>query len=584
MQKKTHSEIEAKFFAKGYRLLSKYESSHSKMLAICSVGHKVLMTWSHFSRGRRCPECAKIQRANKRRTPENLVRKAFEDAGYQLLIERYQDNSTRMDCICPKKHRIKMDWASFKDGVRCNECSKVKRGKTRKLKTAAKAKSAFEAEGYQLLDEYTDSHTPMRFICSQGHKHQISWTNFYSGYRCAYCAEAAPVTQERVQESFNAEGYQLLDKYSSKQKRLRFICPKGHKYSISWDNWNTGCRCAFCAGKVVTRKQVKDAFEAEGYTLLTQYKRKNTQKLDFICPKGHEHSITWADFRAGCRCALCNKPSVDPEIVREFFITAGYTPLSEYQRAADKIPYICSRGHQHSITWHSFKNGCRCPECQGKIIRHEDVELAFASDGYDLLDEYKNSSTYMRYICPEGHQHSIIWDAFKQGVRCPYCAGMKPSPEQREINAIKKGIAGLIYIYLKRQEAQKPFSLTNFSGKVATKIHSKLGMRPHGQHLDHIIPQSFFDFRKQTEIEACWHIENLRWLLAHENVSKGNRLTLKDVKKFSLKQLRLLAKASRRPSTFDSILISQKILNESNSRNDRSSPEYIQLKLPFENS
>ncbi|MFB2894032.1 hypothetical protein ACE1CI_14070 [Aerosakkonemataceae cyanobacterium BLCC-F50] len=561
MRKKTHADVEAKFAAEGYRLLSQYEQAHGKMQVICPVGHEVLMTWSHFNNGKRCPECAKVTQANKRRTPENVVRKAFEDAGYQLLAERYENNMTRMDCICPEGHQIKMDWASFQNGVRCNECAKLKRGKTRKRNTAAKAISAFAAEGYQLLDEYTDSHTLMRFICPQGHEHQISWTNFDSGYRCTYCAKAAPVTQERVQQSFEAEGYQLLDKYRSKKRRLRFICPKGHKYSISWDNWNSGTRCAICTGRVVTRKQVKDAFKAEGYTLLTPYKRDNTQKLDFICPKGHDHSITWADFQAGCRCSLCNKPFVNPEIVKEFFISAGYTPLSEYQKSDDKIPYICPKGHQHSITWNSFKNGCRCPECQGKIVRHEDVELAFAADGYELLDNYKNSRTYMKYICPEGHQHSIIWDAFKQGVRCPYCAGMKPSQEQLEINAIKKGVAGLIYIYLKRQEAQKPFSITSFAAKVAEKIHKKLGVRPNGHHLDHIIPQRFFDFRQQSEIEACWDIDNLRWLTAIENIIKGGRLTIQDIETFSLKQLQLLAKASRRPNTFNSILLSKKIID-----------------------
>jgi hypothetical protein len=551
------------------------------MHAVCPVGHKVLMRWSGFKSGKRCPECAKLIRADKRRTPESVVRKAFEDAGYQLLAERYQDNLTRMDCLCPEGHQIKMDWASFKNGVRCNECAKVKRGKTRKQNTAIKAHAAFEAEEYQLLDEYTDAHTLMRFICPKGHRHEISWTNFDSGYRCAYCANAAPVTQARVQQSFETEGYQLLDKYKTKKKRLRFICPVGHKYSISWDNWNAGHRCAICTERVVTRKYVKDAFGAEGYTLLTQYNKNNTEKLDFICSEGHEHNITWADFRSGCRCAVCNKPSVDPEIVREFFISAGYTPLGEYQKSADKIPYICPQGHRHSTTWYSFKCGCRCPECKGKIVRHEDVELAFAADGYELLDEYKKSSTHMKYICPEGHQHSIVWSAFKQGVRCPYCAGMKPSQEQRAINLIKKGVAGLIYMYLKRQEAQKPFSITTFSGQVASEIHQELGVRPKGHHLDHIIPQSFFDFRRQVEIEACWNIENLRWLPAYENVSKGNRLTSKDVEKFSLNQLKLLAKASRKPNMLNSFLISKNVRDERDLKDDGSTSSFIQLLLPL---
>jgi hypothetical protein len=50
MQKKTHSEVEAKFLAEDYRLLTQYEHAHGKMQAVCPVGHEVLMTWNHFKR------------------------------------------------------------------------------------------------------------------------------------------------------------------------------------------------------------------------------------------------------------------------------------------------------------------------------------------------------------------------------------------------------------------------------------------------------------------------------------------------------------------------------------------------------
>lgn len=548
MHKRNHDDIVKSIEAKGFKLLSQYENSTKALDITCPNGHHFKMSWAHFNGGRGCGDCA-IEA--KKAEQLSMVKQAFSNAGYTLLAEKYNRNNTRMDCICAEGHQIKMDWASFQDGVRCFDCSKVTRGKTRKANTALKAKASFSAAGYQLLDGYTDSHTPMKFICPNGHESQMSWTNFDSGYRCTYCSKAAPVNQERVQRSFENEGYQLLDKYIGKKKRLRFICPEGHKYSISWDNWNQGYRCAICSGKVITRKDVKDAFNAEGYTLLTHYKNDNTEKLDFVCDQGHKHQITWADFRSGGRCLFCsNRAPVDPEVVEQFFLAAGYTPLDRYIGASVKIPYICPQGHQHSVLWHSFKNGCRCPECQGKIVRHKDVALAFAAEGYELLDTYKNAYTHLAYICPEGHEHSIVWGAFKKGHRCPYCAGMKPSQEQREINLIKKRVAGLVYICLKSQEVQKTFSITGFSSRIAKTIHDVLGVRPDGYHLDHIIPQTFFDFRNQAEIEACWHIDNLRYIPAYENIVKGHRLSLKDVESFSESQLSLLAQASRKPQIF----------------------------------
>lgn len=42
-------------------------------------------------------------------------------------------------------------------------------------------------------------------------------------------------------------------------------------------------------------------------------------------------------------------------------------------------------------------------------------------------------------------------------------------------------------------------------------------------HLDHIIPQSWYDFAKEEEIIKCWSLDNLQPLWAVDNISKGNR-------------------------------------------------------------
>jgi hypothetical protein len=554
MRKKTHEEVAQVIEVKGHRLLSEtYESSRKNLEIACPIGHIYKMPFDDFMSGRMCQLCSREQ---KKLGCFDMVQKAFSSAGYTLLAEKYDRNNTRMDCICNVGHQIKMDWASFQDGIRCITCSRGAGGRAKKLTASKKAKETFEIAGYQLLDEYTDSHTPMKFICPNGHQSQMSWTNFDTGYRCAYCSKTnAPVDPNKVREAFELEGYQLLDNYINSKKRLRFVCPQGHKYSMCWGNFRTGNRCAICSGKVVTRKDVRDAFNSVGYSLLSQYKNDNTEKLEFVCDQGHEYKISWQDFNSGCRCVFCSRRSpVDVELVEQAFFAAGYTPLAKYQSATTKIPYVCPNGHQGSTIWQGFKQGNRCPRCQGKVVTHEDVELAFAAEGYELLDTYQNSTTHMRYICPEGHQHSIVWSSFRQGARCAYCAGQIISEEQREINYIKKGVAGLVSIYLRKQKVVKTFSATGFAYAIAKEIHNTLGVRPDGYHLDHIIPQSFFDFRDKNEILACWHIDNLRYIPALENVTKGRKLTIEDVKSFSKSQLRLLTKASRKPPTFDAFL------------------------------
>ena len=60
-----------------------------------------------------------------------------------------------------------------------------------------------------------------------------------------------------------------------------------------------------------------------------------------------------------------------------------------------------------------------------KKLDNEFVRQSFEKEGYILLDEYTNARTKMRYICPNGHEHSIKWNSFKSGKRCPYCAKCK---------------------------------------------------------------------------------------------------------------------------------------------------------------
>jgi hypothetical protein len=55
---------------------------------------------------------------------------------------------------------------------------------------------------------------------------------------------------------------------------------------------------------------IKESFEKEGYTLLSTICVDNTEKIDFICPNGHIHNISWANWSHSTqqqRCGLCAK-------------------------------------------------------------------------------------------------------------------------------------------------------------------------------------------------------------------------------------------------------------------------------------
>lgn len=182
-------------------------------------------------------------------------------------------------------------------------------------------------------------------------------------------------------------------------------------------------------GKKLTYEFVKNKFEEEGYTLLSKRHINSKTKLKYKCPKGHIHSIIWSDWCQGHRCPFCfgtGKKTI--EDVRKAFENEGYVLLSnKYINSRTKLNYICPNGHRHVVRWNNWQQGQRCPVCAGKAKPPINfIKDVFEKEGYLLLTtEYKNAKTKLDYVCFEGHKHSITWNDWKTGYRCPYCARIR---------------------------------------------------------------------------------------------------------------------------------------------------------------
>lgn len=242
-----------------------------------------------------------------------------------------------------------------------------------------------------------------------------------------------------IEKRFRDAGYILLEKtYKNVHQKLKFICPNGHKHSISWGNWQTGRRCFYCTGTVKpTINFIKSMFEKEGYKLLTKEYKNNRQKLEYVCPNNHHHSVSWNNRKDRmARCPYCYgniKPTI--EFIKNQFRKEGYKLLTgDYINCSQKLDYICTDGHKHSISWDSWKQGHRCPYCCGNSkLTIDFIRSQFKQDGYILLTtEYINNKHKLEYICPNNHKHNISWHKWEQGTRCPYCV-RKASKWEKEV-------------------------------------------------------------------------------------------------------------------------------------------------------
>ncbi len=220
----------------------------------------------------------------------------------------------------------------------------------------------FKKENYILLENnYINSNVKMKYICPNGHYHSISWANWQQGKRCPYCCGNVRLTVEFIEEEFEEENYILLTKdYKNSRQKLKYICPEGHTYQISWDSWKQGFRCLYCSGKAKhTINYIKDRFEKEGYKLLSNKYKNSYKKLYYICRNGHKGNITWGSWSQGNRCPKC------------FFIKNSGENHPNWKGGISCEPYCdiwLDKEFKKSI---KERDGYKClnPDCWGNIHR-----------------------------------------------------------------------------------------------------------------------------------------------------------------------------------------------------------------------
>jgi len=124
-------------------------------------------------------------------------------------------------------------------------------------------------------------------------------------------------------------------------------------------------------------KEIIELAKSESYQALGEYQHSTT-KMDFICNKNHEFSMTPNDFKKGILCPACareritaaaivtaNKLKVEAAVRFTKYLTSkGYIAKSPYESSTKKITLQCSEGHTFtSSSPRNFKLSKGCKTC-----------------------------------------------------------------------------------------------------------------------------------------------------------------------------------------------------------------------------
>ncbi|MDE2028557.1 MAG: zinc-ribbon domain-containing protein, partial [Candidatus Omnitrophica bacterium] len=256
------------------------------------------------------------------------------------------------------------------------------------------------------------------------------------------------------------------DKIAPKSnKRVWWLCKKGHEWLTSPANRSRGTGCPECSisrGAEATRLKklkasgslqqidpqlAKEWHSKNGHLTADKVSPYSNKKVWWLCPKGHEWVASVADRSTNGACPFCNKkrPSIDycletmrPELAKEWHPNKNgiLTPSQITVASNKKVWWKCSNGHEWLSSVANRSKGRGCPQCS-KRVASSDYSLAKGNE--KLAKEWHSSQNSpltpkdvtpfshrkVWWTCPKGHDYVASIAKRSIGRGCPYCAGKK---------------------------------------------------------------------------------------------------------------------------------------------------------------
>ena len=120
----------------------------------------------------------------------DIIKKKCDELGYTLLTKEYVNNKTKLEIICDKGHLWTPTFDNFimKDR-RCRKCADKQNGINQRL-SWEEVLNRVEPYGYKMIsnkEDYINQDSKLKALCPNGHIYEFSINNFQQGKRCSQC-------------------------------------------------------------------------------------------------------------------------------------------------------------------------------------------------------------------------------------------------------------------------------------------------------------------------------------------------------------------------------------------------------------
>ncbi len=249
--------------SKGYKLLSTdYISSQLPLDIECPAGHLIKPVFSEFKRKERCNECS----VNKKPTIKE-IQDFIAPRGFILLSTEYINNSSGLEVQCSNSHIWSIAWNNLKGGNGCPDCYGNRRIVDKQVPavqgithayTHQEVSDFYQKKNFKLISTfYKNGKQKLDIECDKNHQYTSTFAVSLKGFGCPACSENKKHTIYDIQQHVQKFGYTLVSTfYKNKYTPIELLCPKGHKYSTTFDYFKNGkTRCNSCSHQTSRAEQ-----------------------------------------------------------------------------------------------------------------------------------------------------------------------------------------------------------------------------------------------------------------------------------------------------------------------------------------
>lgn len=216
--------------------------SHKKIWFTCDVCYiGILQRWSTYIKqkdGKFCRSCRNKHTANK-------IEVKIKQSNASKNMWKSKKHRRHMSIILSKE--CKKSWDND-DGTRRNMIHN--KTKYKKLKEMLEVENYRLLTTEIEYKNPTKKERKIKIVCPKEHIYETYIRRWNKGTRCAKCLR---VDWKRIKKSFLEKGYIIIsneEDYVNNNTKIKYRCPNEHEHNMSWSAWIGGTRCAKCSSHI----------------------------------------------------------------------------------------------------------------------------------------------------------------------------------------------------------------------------------------------------------------------------------------------------------------------------------------------